>query len=131
MAEGCGGVGVAWRRGQRERRSGRRGPVGGRAVRRMVCLAAVGVPVGAVAQTAGARWTHVSLTPSKTEPYFGCPPKPGRASCQTIVDPIPKKPVRGPLRAGADGAEAGEWKGTLTIKPTETEKKSGGRSDQG
>src|SRR5262249_49255847 len=44
-------------------------------------------------------------TRTATEPYFACQPTgSARASCQSVVDPVPNHPARGPLRAGADRA---------------------------
>jgi hypothetical protein len=75
---------------------------------RGACLAVLLLSLAFVtvsAHTASAHWSKVSLTLSKTEPHFGCPPRQGRYSCQLIVDPAPKKnSVNGPVPAGANGA---------------------------
>jgi sugar lactone lactonase YvrE len=70
------------------------------------CLVVAVALAGVFAQSASARWTHISLKPSKTEPYFGCSPHPqaNHFSCAIVIDPAPKKAVRGHVPAGADGA---------------------------
>lgn len=96
MAEGWSVPGVRLR-------TGRRSLVGWCLVAGVIAVSAL---AGALAPAASAWWTKVSLTPTKTEPYFVCPPKPNQVSCQLIADPTPKTSERGPLPAGADGPDS-------------------------
>ncbi len=94
----------------------RRDLVGGRhsAGRAATCLALLSLSIAfmsASAQTAGAHWSKISLTPSKTEPYYACPPTEDRPVCQMIIVPTPKRADRGPQRAGAAGAGSPAYEG--------------------
>ncbi len=94
----------------------RRDLAGGRhsAGRAATCLALLSLSIAfmsASAQTAGAHWSKISLTPSKTEPYYACPPTEDRPVCQMIIVPTPKRADRGPQRAGAAGAGSPAYEG--------------------
>jgi hypothetical protein len=71
-------------------------------IRARLCVASLMLLAGAAPAGADARWSRISLSPSRTEPYYVCPRANHRPRCEAIEDPtVIGGPRMGPLRAGA------------------------------